>query len=419
MAGYVLDNGWERERERLAALESVYDPGTTRYLDAIGVRRGFTCLEVGGGGGSVASWLCRRVGPEGKVVATDIDPCFLDALDEPNLVVLHHDIAVDDLPEAAFDVVHARLLLEHLPEHDKVLERLVGALKPGGAILVEDLDWRILFVDPPAVQVQPPADAERAVRVWRAVVDTMSEAGYDRELGSRLADRMIDLGLEDVTAETRGTMYRGGSPDAVVPHFTLEQLRDRILAARRLNAGDIEWAIERLQHPEHRMLLVPMISTWGRRPVCPAEPIGTLTMTGLGVDLRAQLSWLPLFAGCSPAELSRVAGLCAPLEVDRGTTIVEEGQPGDRFYVLLTGRATVRARRRKLATLGPGSFFGETALLTGGPRTATVKADTPLRLAVFDRDAFDRLLRDSPTTARAVLEGVAARRPNPRPVLWP
>src|SRR5687767_11306018 len=99
---YAFDNAWELERERLRGLELRLDPATIRHLETIGVGAGWTCLEIGGGGGSIARWLARRVGPSGRVVATDLDPRFLEALGEPNLEARRHDVATDDLPPNAF-----------------------------------------------------------------------------------------------------------------------------------------------------------------------------------------------------------------------------------------------------------------------------------------------------------------------------
>jgi 2-polyprenyl-3-methyl-5-hydroxy-6-metoxy-1,4-benzoquinol methylase len=74
---YPLDNKWIAARERLAQLEAVWDPWTIRNFEKVGVKEGWHCLEVAGGGGSVAEWLCRQVGGSGHVVATDIQPHFL------------------------------------------------------------------------------------------------------------------------------------------------------------------------------------------------------------------------------------------------------------------------------------------------------------------------------------------------------
>ena len=100
---YPLTNEWKGARERLSEIEGVYDPWTIRNFGKLGVREGWHCLEIGGGGGSIAEWLCRKVGRSGQVVATDLQPHFLEAINASNLEVWRHDILSDSLPEGAFD----------------------------------------------------------------------------------------------------------------------------------------------------------------------------------------------------------------------------------------------------------------------------------------------------------------------------
>ena len=129
---YLLDNAWQDARQRLALLERWLDPGTIHQLHTLGVRAGWRCLVVGGGGGSITEWLCRKVGPSGHVVATDINTRFLEVLDYPNLEVRRHDILADDLEPAAFDLVHVRFVLMHLADPSQAVRRMAAALKPGG-----------------------------------------------------------------------------------------------------------------------------------------------------------------------------------------------------------------------------------------------------------------------------------------------
>ena len=96
-------------RERLSLVETLLDPGTIRIFEKIGVREGWHRLEVAGGGGSIAEWLCRQVGRSGHVVATDLEPRFLEAIHASNLEVWRHNILSEPLLEGAFDLVHARL----------------------------------------------------------------------------------------------------------------------------------------------------------------------------------------------------------------------------------------------------------------------------------------------------------------------
>ena len=92
----------------------------------------WNCLEVGEGGGSIAKWLCERVTSTGHVLVTDIDTRFLEQLRLPNLEVRQHNIVTDPLPERAFDLVHARLVLAHVPERNMALRKLISVLRPGG-----------------------------------------------------------------------------------------------------------------------------------------------------------------------------------------------------------------------------------------------------------------------------------------------
>jgi tRNA A58 N-methylase Trm61 len=105
--------GWDfdEERARLRLIEEIYDPATTRRLASLGLTSGWRCLELGAGAGSIASWLAARVGPSGQVVATDIDPRFLQDIKLPNLEVRRHDIRTDALEREAYDLL-AHLLFQ-------------------------------------------------------------------------------------------------------------------------------------------------------------------------------------------------------------------------------------------------------------------------------------------------------------------
>jgi SAM-dependent methyltransferase len=416
MSTYVFDNAWELERERLGGLESVLDPGTTRHLAAIGVGPGWACLEVGGGGGSITEWMCRRVGRTGTVVATDLDTRFLDALDEPNLEVLRHDILADELPESTFDLIHSRLVLEHLPARESVLERMKAALKPGGWVLIEDLDWRGYFSTPPQVYWYPADDQELTVRVWGAVVRVMEGAGYDHAFGCRLPDVLSRLGFGEVAAEARIAMYRGGTPGSAAPRFTLQHLREGILATG-ITPDELDREVERFTDPK-RYGGPTMVAAWGCRADAGEAPkSGAMTASTNGT--AARLRNMPLFAACTIDEVRAIGSLGHEVVAAAGEEVTREGEPGDAFYVIVTGTATVQAQGNKLAALGPGSFFGETALLTDGRRTATVTAESPMRLLALKKEAFDIALRESPALARAILEGVAERTAGASRMMWP
>src|SRR5215469_1648889 len=132
---YLLANSGRETGSRFAALSDLFDSVTIHHLQKCGVKCGWHCLEVGAGGGSIARWLADRVGRTGRVLATDIDIRFLEPLKSPNLEVLRHNIALDSLPQGVFDLVHARLVLLHLPQRENALEHMISGLKPGGWIV--------------------------------------------------------------------------------------------------------------------------------------------------------------------------------------------------------------------------------------------------------------------------------------------
>ena len=145
---YVFPNAAPQAAARLHALATVFDPGTIRHLEARGVGHGWSCLEVGGGLGTVTRWLSDCVGQRGQVLSTDIDTRHLDSMQLPNVEVRRHDIVADPLPEAAFDLAYTRLVLEHVSEPDRALARMVGAVKPGGWVVVEEFEILPASPDP-------------------------------------------------------------------------------------------------------------------------------------------------------------------------------------------------------------------------------------------------------------------------------
>jgi CRP/FNR family transcriptional regulator, cyclic AMP receptor protein len=121
------------------------------------------------------------------------------------------------------------------------------------------------------------------------------------------------------------------------------------------------------------------------------------------------LSGVALFSPCAKHELKRIAALVDEIEAPKGKTLAREGEPGVEFFVVVKGTATATRRGRKVATIGPGSFFGELALLDQGPRAATVTADSDMQLLVLTSRAFSSLLDDVPSVSRRILRGMAER----------
>ena len=120
---------------------------------------------------------------------------------------------------------------------------------------------------------------------------------------------------------------------------------------------------------------------------------------------------VPLFARCSRAELKEIALLADEIDLHEGTEMTREGAAGREFFVLLDGTADVKKNRRRVNTLGPGDFFGEIALVSQRPRTATVTAVSPARVLVVTDRAFRELMRKVPSIQLKVLAALADRVP--------
>lgn len=121
------------------------------------------------------------------------------------------------------------------------------------------------------------------------------------------------------------------------------------------------------------------------------------------------LASLPLFSSCSKRELQRIARAGDEVTVDAGKELVDQGDIGREAFVILSGTASVRRNGRKIATLGAGDPFGELALLDHGPRTASVVAETELRLFVLTARRFNAVLDEAPGLSRKLLASLASR----------
>jgi CRP-like cAMP-binding protein len=118
---------------------------------------------------------------------------------------------------------------------------------------------------------------------------------------------------------------------------------------------------------------------------------------------------VPLFSGCSKAELQKIAALADELDLAEGATLIREGERGREFIVIVDGTVTVTRGRKSLRDLGAGDFIGEIALVSDVPRTATVTATSPVRLLVITDRAFRGLIEQMPSIATKVLQSLGQR----------
>jgi CRP-like cAMP-binding protein len=138
------------------------------------------------------------------------------------------------------------------------------------------------------------------------------------------------------------------------------------------------------------------------------EPVSS----GRGVrqdDKVERLREVPLFEGCSQRQLRSVAKIARVFDVAADTVLTRAGEAGDEFFLIIDGTARVDVSAEKHVLLHPGEFFGEMSLLDGGPRSATVVANGPVRLLVISRRHFSGLLKDVPGLTQALLMTLSRR----------
>jgi SAM-dependent methyltransferase len=263
MTNYIFDNAAERETEqRFSSLESLYDPLTTRHLVATGIGPGWRCWEIGGGSGSIGRWLSDRIGPEGHVLMTDIDPRFLAEKGRSNLEVRRHDVGLDPLPDTAFDLIHTRLVLIHVPHREATIARLVKALKPGGWLVVEDYDTMTIDRALPCANAE---DAETVRKCFRALRTLMELRGMDMSWGRSLYGRLVATGLVNVEADAHFEFRRGGSPGARLDKANLCQVRDQLLGERLLTSEELDRLLRLLDDPDFVVASPVMFSARGQQ----------------------------------------------------------------------------------------------------------------------------------------------------------
>jgi SAM-dependent methyltransferase len=256
MTGYALDNSWDRAKRRLALLEFTLDPKTKRRATALGLTAGWRCLEVGAGGGSIALWLSEQVGSEGKVVATDINTTLFKELERPNLEPRRHDILNEPLPAGEFDLVHARWILHHLPTPEIAIGRMISALRPGGWLLLEEVDFF-------PVHASENADYRDFMT---ALVNTVVKAsGRDCFWARSLPGMVAEHGLSNLSGEGNFSLLRGGSEVAEFFVLTAEQVRERMLESGAIDSEKMKRALGLLSDPSFWAFGGGEVCVWGQR----------------------------------------------------------------------------------------------------------------------------------------------------------
>ncbi|MFF5213582.1 class I SAM-dependent methyltransferase [Streptosporangium sp. NPDC000396] len=256
---YAFDNANPHAGSQHDSLARLLDPGTFRRLEETAITDGWECLEIGAGGGSVAVWLAERVAPTGRVLATDIQPQLISEV--PGLTVARHDVTADPLPEGAFDLIHARLVLSHLPERHRVLSKLLAALKPGGVIQIDEIDtthWPILTA-------ATPQDAKAYRAYLLGLVGVLRAAGADPSWGPQVAAALTDAGFTGVDPQCHSEVW---GPDSAGVALLLSNSRhlEPALLAHGLTEAGLKAARAAMTHPAFRAVSFTVHTVQAYRP---------------------------------------------------------------------------------------------------------------------------------------------------------
>ena len=256
---YLLDNQQAEAGQRFDALAELFNPSTFRHFATVGLGLGWRVWEVGAGGQTVPTWLAEQVGPQGRVLATDIDTSWMRPTS--GFEIRRHDVGVDPAPDGPFDLVHARLLLVHVPGRDRALAAMVSALSPGGWLVLEEADPALQ----PLVCLEDVGPAEQlANRLKSGFRRLLAGRGVDLSFGRTLPRRLRELGLVDVAADAYFPISGPGCVE--LERASVEQIRDRLIAGGIATASQIDEHLANVAEATLDFATSPMISAWGRRP---------------------------------------------------------------------------------------------------------------------------------------------------------
>jgi SAM-dependent methyltransferase len=262
---YVIRGGLAG-RERLRVLARVTWPTTSVLLERVGVAASSRCLDMACGGGDVTMALAR-LAPDGFVVGADIDEPQLDIArrEAAEAGLANVDYRVLDVmqppgDDEQFDLIYVRFLLTHLPDPSLALTHLCARLAPGGALVVEDIDYTGSFCHP---------DNAAYRRYVQLYTDAVTRRGGDPNIGRRLPSLLRATGLADRQMNVVQPAGWDGEVKTMAP-VTLEAIADAVLAAGLCTVEELNKTVDDLYAfaaDDGSVLSTPrIVQVWGRRP---------------------------------------------------------------------------------------------------------------------------------------------------------
>ena len=256
MKPYILDETSAFEYKRLDLMSKILDPWTRGYLTRLGIGEGWQCLELGSGNGSIAEWLCAKVGSLGNVTAIDINPVLLELIPAQNLRVEQMDVRTGELQANAYDLVTCRALLHQIAEYaPEVLAQMAAAVKPGGWLLIQEPDFHLA----------PTTEPDVWATTWKALIEWGRANGIDWLIGRKLPSMVSTLGLGQPQAKTDVQNIRGRDRGALYFRMFFAEVRDRVVGSGRLDAATLDAASALLEDSNYWTQCWMMTAVWVRK----------------------------------------------------------------------------------------------------------------------------------------------------------
>jgi SAM-dependent methyltransferase len=263
-SGYAFRNSDPAALTQLAAIQSYLDDLTMRRIHELDLPPDGVCWEIGAGTGSIATWLAEEVVPDGRVTATDIDTSRLAPT--ANLAIYRADVTVDPIPPGGpFDLIHARLLTQHLPTRRDLVPRLAGALKPGGWLLLGEFHCP---TPPQAISTPTEDDRELFDRFLRTLLGILTANGVDMTWAADVHPAMTRAGLTGVHSIAYAESWTGASAGCRLYEANSIQQEDGLRQAG-LTAADLDRVRALTRNSRFAAMSYPFVSTRGQRPTGP------------------------------------------------------------------------------------------------------------------------------------------------------
>lgn len=239
---------------------------TTALFDRLGISDGLMCLDVGCGGGDVTRELARRVAPKGKAIGADLDSTKIEIArrEAAELGIGNVEFRLQDIreekPRPEFDVVYARFLLTHLSDPASAINAFYAAVKPGGLVIVEDIDCSGCFVFP---------ESRAFWRLHELYCAAVRKRGGDPDIGPRLPLLLKDAGFAKVDLSVVQPMGLEGEVKIIIP-LTMENIAEAVVQSKLATHEEIASLVEELydfaDNPRTVAGMPRIIQAWGWRP---------------------------------------------------------------------------------------------------------------------------------------------------------